>query len=66
MYTVHCGCEPLNMGTAPRPKFARFWQSQVKPGTRVRLGEAFAALGRKINLRQPPGGGQVRRHIFPL
>jgi hypothetical protein len=49
MYTARCGCGQLNTGTAPRPKSARFWRSH-KPETRVRLGEALAALGRKIGL----------------
>jgi plasmid stability protein len=38
------------MGRALRPRSARFWRLAVKPETRVRLGEALAALGREIGL----------------
>jgi len=38
------------MGAAPRPKSASILAIAVKPETRVRLGEALTALGRKVGL----------------
>ena len=37
---VLCGCSPRSTAAAPRPK----------PAKRVRLGDALAALGRKVGL----------------
>jgi antitoxin FitA len=47
---VRCACSPPSTATAPRPRLRDILERAVKPARRVRLGDALAALGRKVGL----------------
>ena len=49
-YIVRCRCAPPSTAAAPRPSYVIFLERALKPATRVRLGDALAALGRKAGL----------------
>ena len=50
MYTAPCGCGPPCNGRSAEAKVREILATAVKPESRVRLGDALAALGLKIGL----------------
>jgi plasmid stability protein len=47
---VLCGCSPPGTGRSAEAEIRDILERAVKPAKRVRLGDALAALGRKVGL----------------